>query len=81
MTKFSKTEAFFNMNMVTQVVAMKDLEAAKKIATDAIKAAIAPHPDNVRKAESMVINATTVKSLALAMSNFMLSHSNLRVIK
>lgn len=72
---------FFTMDMIHQVVKLKDLEQARKIATDAIEAAAkSAKPENVRKASSMVHNAKTVDKLALAMSNFMLSHDNLKVI-
>ena len=71
---------FFTMDMVHQVVVMKDLEKAKELAIKAIEAAKNAKPENVRKANAMVYNAKSVNALALAMSNFMLSHDGNKVI-
>ena len=76
----ANTLGFFTMDMVHQVVAMKDLDAAKKIAVDAIDAAKNAKPENARKANAMVYNAKSINSLAIAMSNFMLSHDGNKVI-
>lgn len=77
----AQNQGFFTMDMVHAVVAMKELEAAKKIAIKAIEDVKDAKPENTRKANAMVYNAKSINSLALAMSNFMLSHDGNKVMK
>ena len=77
-------QGFFNMDTVTAICAEKDLAAAKQIAVNRVEETKKDAtPENIRKALSMIDKATTVKSLGLAVTNFMFAHpsENLKTIR
>lgn len=82
MSKAKSTDnSFFNMGMISKVVAMTDLDAAKELAMSAVTKATDAKPENIRKAGLMINSAKSVKSLGLGMSSFMLANGGMKVIK
>lgn len=79
----AQTPAFFDMDIVTRAekVARTDLAAAKQIAFEAIKSLPDAKRENINKANNMVTNARSNTQLIIGMSNFLLSHDGLKVIK
>ena len=73
---------FFTMDTVHAVMAKKDLNEAKEMVFGIIKEANA-RQDNVVKATAMVNKATSINSLAMAITNFMLAHpsENLKTLR
>ena len=65
----------FTMEDVTAVTNMRDLEGAKNFARGIINEASATNK-NVEKARRMVLTSRTIPNLAIAMSNFILAHSD-----
>lgn len=74
---------FFTMDTVSAVLAMQDLEQAKQFAFSIVKESSTARSTNVDKANSMINKATSVKKLALDISNFMLAHpsENLKALR
>lgn len=76
---------FFTFDEINEVLAIKDFSSAKAKAELIVNEFVATHPktksDNIFKAKTMIRNASSMKSLVLAMGNFALAHEGLAVIK
>lgn len=81
MPSSSNQFGFFTMDMVREVAAASDLQFAKNLAIKAIEAAEGARPANVAKANTMVRSARSTQNLAISMSNFLLAHDGLAVLK
>jgi len=73
--------AFFSMDFINRLVKVPSLYEAKELAMNEIKAKPNARPANVTKATAIVMKATSLNSLAIACSNFLLSHDGLKVIR
>jgi hypothetical protein len=78
---------FFTMEDATIVLAAPNIFEAKRHAHQRIIDYVQVHPDthksNITKAENMVNRSSTMRQLAMAISDFVLAHTseNLKVIK
>lgn len=72
--------AFFSMELISQMVKVPSLYEAKELAMNAIREKPNARPANVTKATAIVMKATSVTKLAVACSNFLLSHDGYKVI-
>ena len=79
----SQTPAFFDMDTITlaEKLGRTNLNAAKQVAFDAIKALPDAKRENINKANNMVQTARSNTQLIIGMGNFFLSHDGLKVIK
>lgn len=73
--------AFFSMPFIDHLSKMSSLQEAKELALQTIKEKQNARPANVTKATSLVMKATSIKSLAIGCSNFLLSHDGYKVIR
>jgi hypothetical protein len=71
----------FDMNIVADILEIKDIAEAKNKAIVWLKAVDNARPENIQKAISMVNNSTSVKKLAISISNFILAFQGLAVVK
>lgn len=71
------------MDTVNEVLSFAELEKAKQFAFDVVKESASARQTNTDKANSMINNASSVKNLAMAITNFMLAHpsENLKSIR
>jgi glutamyl-tRNA reductase len=65
---------FFTMDTVHAVMAKKNIDEAKEMVNAIIANATTARKENITKARAMVVNANSINSLAMAITNFMLAH-------
>lgn len=73
-------EGIFPIDFINKILNMKNLEDAKNTALEHIENSEAKEV-NKNKAITLVNNATSIRSLAIAMSNFSLRHQKFGVVK
>lgn len=67
---------FFTMKIITMVSEQSDLAYAKMLAADAVDNCPQAKEQNTLKARTMIGRATSIKSLAIGMSNFLLANES-----
>jgi len=73
--------AFFNMDMIRQLVTMKSVDEAKKMAKETVEAKPNARQKNIDAAIKMIDKSRTVNQLAINCSDFLLAHDGKRVIR
>lgn len=77
-------QGFFTMDVIRTVCMAKSIDEARKIALDRIEEQKdSARGENVIKATNMVNKAKNIRSLGIALTNFMLAHpsENLKTIR
>jgi hypothetical protein len=74
-------QGIFTMGTITRVSKCKTLGEAKGIALEAVMSSETALPKNRIKAERLCHATRSVSELAIAMTNFSLSHQGLKVLR